>query len=158
MQQGIIDAQQLDKLEEDIVVTLCLFEKYFSPLVFAIIIHLTVHIVREAKLCGPIYLRWMYPFARFMKVVKKSMRNRYRSEGCIAKSYLIEQVVEFCSDFLSRVDPIGLGTRKSQDHLDTSNIGRSLSMGVSFKPEQELLHQSRRYVLKNTINVQPYME
>ncbi|KAL0553624.1 hypothetical protein IC582_007524 [Cucumis melo] len=154
----VLDAQQLDKLEEDIVVTLCLFEKYFPPSFFTIMIHLTVHIVREVKLCGPIYLRWMYPFERFMKVIKNSMRNRYRPEGCIAESYLIEEAIEFCSDFLSGVDPVGLGTRKSQDHLDTSNIGRPLSMGVPFKPEQELLRQAHRYVLENTIDVQPYME
>ena len=152
----VLDAQQLDKLEEDIVVTLCLFEKYFPPSFFTIMIHLTVHIVREVKLCGPIYLRWMYPFERFMKVIKNSVRNRYRPEGCIAESYLIEEAIEFCSDFLSGVDPIG--TRKSQDHLDTSNIGRPLSMGVPFKPEQELLRQAHRYVLENTIDVQPYME
>ncbi|KAL0552008.1 hypothetical protein IC582_011101 [Cucumis melo] len=132
----VLDAQQLDKLEEDIVVTLCLFEKYFLPSFFTIMIHLTVHIVREVKLCGSIYLRWMYPFERFMKVIKNSVWNRYRPE----------------------VDPVGLGTRKSQDHLDTSNIGRPLSMGVPFKPEQELLRQAHRYVLKNTIDVQPYME
>ncbi|KAA0054363.1 hypothetical protein E5676_scaffold302G001850 [Cucumis melo var. makuwa] len=42
------------------------------------------------------------------------------------------------------INPIGLGTRKSQDHLDTSNIGRPLSMRVPFKPEQELLHQAHR--------------
>ncbi|KAA0058913.1 transposase [Cucumis melo var. makuwa] len=142
----VLDAQQLDKLEEDIVVTLCLFEKYFPPSFFTIMIHLTVHIVKEVKLCGPIYLRWMYPFERFMKVIKNSVRNRYRPEGCIAESYLIEEAIEFCSDFLSGVDLVGLGTRKSQDHLDTSNIGRPLSMGVPFKPEQELLRQAHRYV------------
>ncbi|KAA0032240.1 transposase [Cucumis melo var. makuwa] len=152
----VLDAQQLDKLEEDIVVTLCLFEKYFPPSFFTIMIHLTVHIVREVKLWGPIYHRWMYPFERFMKVIENSVRNRYRPEGCIAESYLIEEAIEFCSDFLSEVDPVGLGTHKSQDHLDTSNIGRPLSMGVPFKPEQELLRQAHRYVLENTIDVQPY--
>ena len=72
--------------------------------------------------------------------------------------FLIEEAVEFCTDFLSGVDPIGLGTRKSQDHLNTSNIGRPLSMGVPFKPQQELLHQAHQYVLENTVNVQPYTE
>ncbi|TYK19642.1 uncharacterized protein E5676_scaffold242G00310 [Cucumis melo var. makuwa] len=55
-------------------------------------------------------------------------------------------------------DPVELGTHKSKDHLDTSNIGRPLSMGVHFKPEQELLRQAHRYVLENTIDVQPYMD
>ncbi|KAL0556471.1 hypothetical protein IC582_004985 [Cucumis melo] len=154
----VLDTQQLDKLVEDIVVILCLFEKYFPPSFFTIMIHLTVHIVREIKLCGPIYLRCMYPFERFMKVIKNSVRNRYHPEGCIIESYLLEEAIEFCSDFLSGVDLVGLGTCKSQDDLDTSNIGRLLSMGVPFKPEQEILRQAHRYVLENIIDVQPYME
>ncbi|KAL4033160.1 hypothetical protein IC575_006246 [Cucumis melo] len=93
-----------------------------------------------------------------MKVIKNSVRNRYCPEGCIAESYLIEEAIEFCSDFLFGVDPVGFGTRKSQDHLDTSNIGRPLSMGVPFKPEQELLRQAHRYVLKNTIDVSTELE
>lgn len=52
------------------------------------------------------------------------MRNRYRPESCIAESYLIKEVVEFCTYFLYGVDPNGLGTPKSQDHLDNSNIGK----------------------------------
>ncbi|KAA0064039.1 putative serine/threonine-protein kinase nek2 [Cucumis melo var. makuwa] len=55
-------------------------------------------------------------------------------------------------------NPNGLGTRKSQDYLDTSNIGRPLSIRVPFKPEQELLHQAHRYVLENTIDVSTELE
>ncbi|TYK22860.1 transposase [Cucumis melo var. makuwa] len=77
--------------------------------------------------------------------------------GCCVKGY---KACPICGDNTNsiRVDPVGLGTRKSQDHLDTSNIGRPLSMGVPFKLEQELLRQAHRYVLENTIDVQPYMD
>ncbi|KAL0546463.1 hypothetical protein IC582_016373 [Cucumis melo] len=47
----------LDALQEDIVMTLCNLEKYFSPFFFTIMVHLVVHLVREVKLCGPLYLR-----------------------------------------------------------------------------------------------------
>ncbi|KAA0060130.1 hypothetical protein E6C27_scaffold39G00500 [Cucumis melo var. makuwa] len=60
------------------------------------------------------------------------------AKRCVLKTFSRIKVPE--------VDPVGLGTRKSQDHLDTSNIGRPLSMGVPFKPEQELLRQAHRYV------------
>ncbi|RVW33032.1 hypothetical protein CK203_101237 [Vitis vinifera] len=43
---------------------LCLLEKYFPPSIFDIMLHLTVHLVREVRLCGPVYMRWMYPFER----------------------------------------------------------------------------------------------
>ncbi|CAL2229527.1 unnamed protein product [Prunus armeniaca] len=80
-----VDVSKLDKLEEDVVVTLCLLEKYFPPSFFDIMVHLVVHLVREVLLCGPIYFRWMYPFERYMKVLKGYVQNRTRPEGCIAE-------------------------------------------------------------------------
>lgn len=66
----VIDPMILDSLQSELVMTLCLLEKSFSPAFFDITIHLCVHLVREVKLCGPVYLRWMYPFERYMKVLK----------------------------------------------------------------------------------------
>jgi len=100
----------------------------------------------------------MYPFERYMKVLKNYVRNRHRPEGCIVESYIVEEAIEFCSDFLSGVDPVGLGIDRLDASLDNSSFGRPLSAGVSFKPEQDLLYQAHRYVLANTIDVQPYIE
>ncbi|KAL0556633.1 hypothetical protein IC582_005147 [Cucumis melo] len=61
---------EFDTLQEDIVMTLCNLEKYFPPSFFTIMVHLVVHFVREVKLCGSVYLWWMYPFERYMKVLK----------------------------------------------------------------------------------------
>ncbi|KAL0546093.1 hypothetical protein IC582_015998 [Cucumis melo] len=154
----VVDEQQLENLEEDIVATMCLLEKYFPPSFFTIMMHRIVHIVREVKLCGPVYLRWMYPFERYMKVLKNYVRNRHCPEGCIAECYIVEEAIEFCSDFLSEVDPVGLGIDRLDASLDNSSFGRPLSAGVSFKPKQDLLYQAHQYVLANTIDVQPYIE
>ncbi|XP_063946013.1 uncharacterized protein LOC135151481 [Daucus carota subsp. sativus] len=43
---------------------------------------------------------WMFPFERFNKVLKSYVRNRYYPEGCIAESYLGEESIEFCSEFV----------------------------------------------------------
>ncbi|KAL0548993.1 hypothetical protein IC582_013472 [Cucumis melo] len=137
---------------------MCLLEKYFPPSFFTIMTHLTVHIVREVKLYGPVYLRWMYHFERYMKVLKNYVRNRHRSEGCNVESYIVEEAIEFCSDFLSGVDPVGLGIDRLDASLDNLSFGRPLSAGVSVKPEQDLLYQAHRYVLANTIDVQPYID
>ena len=58
----VVDVEKLDSLQMDIVVTLCLLEQYFPQSFFDIMVHLTVHLVREVKLGGPVYMRWMYPF------------------------------------------------------------------------------------------------
>ena len=53
---NVVDVSTLEKLQAKHVVTLCLLEKYFPPSFFDIIIHLTVHLVNEVRLCGPVYL------------------------------------------------------------------------------------------------------
>ncbi|KAL4011090.1 hypothetical protein IC575_028137 [Cucumis melo] len=60
---------ELDALQEDIVMILCNLEKYFPPSFFTIMVHLVVHLVREVKLCGPVYFRWMYGVWHTIKYV-----------------------------------------------------------------------------------------
>jgi hypothetical protein len=71
-------------------------------------VHLTVHLVEEAKICGLHFLHYMYPFERFMGILKHFVRNKARSEGSIAESYVIESVINFCVDYMDDVAPIGL--------------------------------------------------
>ncbi|KAK9198845.1 hypothetical protein WN944_014031 [Citrus x changshan-huyou] len=67
---SVVDVSTLEKLQAEHVVTLCLLEKYFPPSFFDIMIHLIVHLVNKVRLCGPVYLRWMYHFERYMKTLK----------------------------------------------------------------------------------------
>ena len=66
----VVDPKQLDDLENEAVIVLCELEMYFPPSFFDIMVHLIVHLVREIRLCGPVFLRWMYPVERYMKVLK----------------------------------------------------------------------------------------
>lgn len=145
----------LDALQEDIVLTLCNLEKYFPPSFFTIMVHLVVHLVREVKLCGPVYLRWMYPFERCMKVLKSYVRSRARPEGCNAEASICEEAVEFCSDFLSGLDPIGLGSLNSRTEIQSD---RPLSAGTYVRPDVQQLKQAHLHVLQNIGEVHPYVE
>jgi len=73
----VIDPKQLDDLENEVVVVLCQMEMYFPPSVFDIMGHLVVHLLREIRCCGPVFLRWMYPVERYMKVLKGYTKNQY---------------------------------------------------------------------------------
>jgi hypothetical protein len=44
-------------MKDDIIVILCKFEKIFPPAFFDIMVHLAVHLPREAKLAGPVQTR-----------------------------------------------------------------------------------------------------
>lgn len=54
----------LEKLEERIILILCKMEKIFPPAFFDVMVHLAVHLAREAKLAGPVQYRWMFPIER----------------------------------------------------------------------------------------------
>ena len=84
------------------------FELLFPPSFFNIMTHLLVHLVEEIKILGPVFLHNMFPFERFMGVLKKYVRNRARPEGSMSKGYGTEEVIEFCVDFLPDLKPIGV--------------------------------------------------
>ena len=55
---------ELEKLEDCIVLILCKLERFFPLAFFDVIVHLAVHLPREAILRGPVQYRWMYPIER----------------------------------------------------------------------------------------------
>ena len=60
----VLDREELDRLQEKIVMTLCHLEMIFPPSFFTSQVHLIVHLVHEAKMGGPVHYRWMYPIER----------------------------------------------------------------------------------------------
>jgi len=50
----------------------------------------------------------MFPFERFMDVLKKYVHNRSRPEGSIAQGYGTVEVIEFYVDFIADIDTIGV--------------------------------------------------
>ncbi|XP_019255076.1 PREDICTED: uncharacterized protein LOC109233657 [Nicotiana attenuata] len=95
--------EDLDILEAEIAITLCKFQMVFPPAFFDVIIHLPIHLAREAKLGGPVQYRWMYPFERYLQILKSYVRNYARPEGSIAEGYLAEESLTFCSRYIKNI-------------------------------------------------------
>ncbi len=127
---------------------------YFPPSFIDIMIHLTVHLVRETQLCGPAYMRWMYPFERYMKILKGYVKNRSRPEGCIAERYIVEEAVEFCTEYLSDVEH-SIGLPQSR------HTGRSAGQGITgleiLTISRKEWEQAHLYVLHNADEVESYV-
>ena len=64
----VINGAKLEEMEKDITETLCMLERFFPPSFFDIMIHLTIHLGREAQRCGLVQYHWMYPFERCVKL------------------------------------------------------------------------------------------
>ncbi|XP_073033699.1 uncharacterized protein [Primulina eburnea] len=124
------------------------------PSFFDVMLHLTVHLVREVRLCGPVYFRRMYPFERFMKVLKSYVGNRKHPEGCIVQRYSAEEAIEFCSEYLNDLDLIGF----PQSNRDPkSNIDGFFACKTPIVVPQVDLQQAHLTVLENTEEVSPYI-
>ena len=59
----------------------------------------------------------MFPFEKFMGVLKKYIRNRARPEGSIANAYRTEEVIDFCVDFIDDLKPIGVPESRYEGRL-----------------------------------------
>ena len=70
--------------------------------------HVLVHLCEEINVLGHVFLHNMFPFERFMGVLKKYVHNRARPEGSISKGHENEEVIEFCIDFIPDLKPIGV--------------------------------------------------
>ena len=129
--------------------------KIFPPAFFDIMVHLTVHLVREVKLYGPVYLRWMYPFERYMKILKGYVSNHNRPEGSIVEGYIAEEAVEFCSEYLLRAQAIGV----PKPRYDPNKDGEALrGEGVIINVDRPQWAQAHSVVLQNTTEIIPYIE
>ncbi|XP_048605689.1 uncharacterized protein LOC125583146 [Brassica napus] len=157
--QRVIDVEQISKMEAEVVETLCMFERFFPPSFFDIMVHLTVHLGREAKLCGPVHFRWMYPFERHMKILKDYVRNTARPEGCIAESYLAEECMQFCSAFLKKTTNVEEKLDRNADYESQTILeGRPISAPKSINLSEMEKKTAHLAVLQNTSVVDPYVE
>ncbi|XP_024198613.2 uncharacterized protein LOC112201923 [Rosa chinensis] len=154
-----IEKKKIGLLDDDIVETLCMLERFFPPSFFDIMVHLPIHLAQEALIGGPIHYRWMYPFERFMKDLKGYVKNQSNPKGCIAERYLAEEITHFCTGYIKEASEIGVQS-KCNEALDDETIleGRPLGKGKQKTLSSSMLEIAHRFVWTNTTEVDPWRE
>ncbi|XP_062118752.1 uncharacterized protein LOC133832424 [Humulus lupulus] len=157
----VLDRESIMTLENDVIETLCLLERFFPPSFFDVMIHLVVHIGREARLFYVNILLMMSNCVinRRMKILKDYVRNRARPEGCIAECYLADECVSFCNEFTDH--SIELNTKEGRNEEWSNDVileGRPISRRKEIILTDELLEIAHRYILLNTSVVEPFLE
>ena len=79
-----VNPVELATLQNDVVQCLVSFELVFPPSLFNIMTHILVHLVKEISILGSVFLHNMFPFERFMGVLKKYVKVHSKPEGSIA--------------------------------------------------------------------------
>nr|AAT85151.1 putative polyprotein [Oryza sativa Japonica Group] len=152
--QKVIDPDRLEALQNEVVQCLVSFELIFLPSFFNIMTHLLCHLVKEIRILRPVYLHNMFPFERYMGVLKKYVRNRARPEASIAKGYGTEEVIEFCAEFIEDLRPIGVPESRHEGRLrGKGTLGRK-----SNNDDNNLFRKAHFTVLQHSSLVAPYIE
>src|SRR4051812_38492335 len=108
-----IDVNQLGRLQEEIMVILCELEVNFPPTFLDIMVHLLVHVVDDFVQLGPMFLRSMMVFERMNGHIKGYVHNRSCPDGSIAKGFLAEECISFCTYYLDIENPVGLPVKQA---------------------------------------------
>ena len=160
-----LNVKDMEEAQNDLIQILCKMELIFPPAFFDIMIHLVLHLPEEAILGGPVFMRWMYPFERYMKKLKNYVGNKARPEGSIAEGYVADEALTFCSMYFKDIE-----TRFNclDRNEDATYIPRNLTVFQSqcrpltkgtLKP---LNHNTREiaewFILENSPEIEPYLE
>ena len=155
----------LNRLEKEIVVIFCKLEKIFPPSFFDVMVHLAVHLPKEARLRGPVQYGWMYPIERRLLTLKRSVRNNARPEGSIAEAYIVDECLTFCSRYFDDVETRFNRPCRNPER-DDSHIGdvSVFNHGVNFIGTSGYVEAGDEYdsmvwyVLRSCPEVAPYIE
>ncbi|GJX08844.1 hypothetical protein Tco_0196776 [Tanacetum coccineum] len=160
----VLDPSELDKMEYQLVRTLCELEQIFPPSFFTVMVHLTIHLIYEAKLGGPVHYRWMYPVERYLMQLKSYVRNKAQPEGSIAEGYIKEECLNFCSRYFEGVEtPFNRPLRNDENVVGKemymfNSSGRKLGKVEILELDGKSSAQAHRYVLLNHSKIQPFRE
>lgn len=101
--------------------------------------------------------------------MKSCVQNRSKPEGSIARGYLAEECLSFCSLYLAdyveskfnqtaRNEDIEI-ERSTESELDVfAVVGRPLGKGTPTNFDAETLKKAHQYVLFNCADLIPYIE
>jgi len=118
-----VQTHHIERLETNIIKTICKLEVIFPPSFFDSMEYLPIHLLYEAKVEGPIHYRWIYPFERLditdaviinvfslfflinylfnsMHVLfqsKKKIKNKTHVETLICEAYIVKKISTFIS-------------------------------------------------------------
>jgi hypothetical protein len=106
--EKVIGHKKLDDLKAYMIETMCMLEMCFPPFFFDMQEHLMIHLMDQILTLGPLYLHSLFPYERFLAVLKAYVRNCAHSDGSIMEGYTTEEVVKCCTDYLKDGKRIGL--------------------------------------------------
>ncbi|GJR59047.1 hypothetical protein Tco_1501209 [Tanacetum coccineum] len=157
--------RDMEKAKEQLINIMCSLEQIYPPAFFDVMIHLVMHLPEEAILGGPVYMRWMYPFERYMKKLKNYVRNKAKPEGSIAEGYVAEEALTFCSHYLkgvetrfNRPDRNGFGLNPTDTFQVFQSICERVGKEVYTTMDTKVMQKVVWFILNNSPEIDAYID
>jgi hypothetical protein len=96
-----ISTQEVEVLKVFTNEKIYLFEIYFPPSFFDVMIHLIRHCVEQLQQCGPAHARWMYGIERYIYKLKRYVKNRSCPEGSMATGNMYNEALGYITEHFS---------------------------------------------------------
>jgi hypothetical protein len=129
----VIDTDDLEQLCKHMRETMCQVEMCFPLSFFDMMEHYMVHIADHIFVLGPVYLHDMYPYKRYMFIMKGYVHNGAHPEGSMIEGYTNEVVLECYNDYMKDEKPIGVPVSRYEERL----TGKKTFNNQSYKRVRE---------------------
>ncbi|KAL5552411.1 hypothetical protein UlMin_002587 [Ulmus minor] len=117
-----------------------------------------------AILGGPVHMRWMYPFERYLKRLKDYVRNAAKPEGSIAEGFVVDEALTFCSRYFDDVETRFNRPDRNDDGIHPTrqlSVFESQCKPLGKQSYVELDNNDRDkaefYILNNSPELEPYL-
>jgi hypothetical protein len=150
----VIGHKELADLKAYMIETMCMLEMCFPPF-FDMQEHLMILLENQILTLGPLNLHSMFPYERFLAVLKAYVRNRAHPEGSIMEGYTTEEVVECCVDYTNDGKWICLPIPLHEGRL--RGRGR-MSQKTFVDKDYSLVSEAHFSVLQQLAIAEPYID
>ncbi|KAL5577538.1 hypothetical protein UlMin_019237 [Ulmus minor] len=159
-----VNVTDMVKAQDQLVIIMYKLERIFPLAFFDIMIHLVLHLPKEAILGGPVYMRWMYLFERYLNRLKDYVINAAKLEGSISEGYVVDEALTFCSRYFDDIE-----TRFNWPDKNDGGIHRTKKLSVfesQCKPmgkhsqvyiEKNVRDRAELYILNNSLKIETYL-
>ncbi|GJZ95969.1 hypothetical protein Tco_0668303 [Tanacetum coccineum] len=152
------------KARDQLINILYSLEQIYPLAFFNLMIHLVMHLPKEAIEGGHVPFRWMYPFKRYMKKLKNYVRNKAKLEGSIVEGYVADEALKFCSQYILGVETKFNRPDCNQDYPHSTSqfqVFRSLCRMIGKQSFIQLDSQEMKkviwYILHNSPEIGTYL-
>ncbi|GKC33034.1 hypothetical protein Tco_1040328 [Tanacetum coccineum] len=136
----VLDPRELDKMEYQLVRTLCELEQIFPPSFFTVMVYLTVHLIYEAKLGGHVHYRWMYPVERYFEGVETPFNRPPRNdENVVGKEMYM---------FNSSGRKLGKVSLLQEENVDEEVLSLAIGPNIAAKQYKGFITNGYRFLTR----------